>query len=58
MSESKTVHRVPGGLEFVIEEDGSVTFIKLPPEMIDMALALDPNATLACSTETPDKEAN
>ena len=55
MSEEETVHRVPGGLEFIINDDGSVTFITLPPEMIDVARALDPEATLACTIEASEE---
>ena len=37
-----------GELRFIINKDGSVTFTNLPPEMIDIARSLDPDATLAC----------
>jgi len=36
------------GFEFVIEADGSVTFIDFPPEMLDIALALNPDDPLVC----------
>ncbi len=54
MSDKTEVHRVPGGLEFIINEDGSVTFIHIPAEMIDVARALDPDAVLACNVQAED----
>jgi hypothetical protein len=36
------------GFEFIIEADGSVTFIDFPPEMLDVALALNPDDPLVC----------
>jgi hypothetical protein len=39
------------GLEARINEDGSVTFINLPADLIDLALELDPDAVIACSTD-------
>ena len=36
------------GFEFVIEADGSVTFIDFPPELLDVALALNPDDPLVC----------
>ena len=38
------------GLEVRINEDGSVTFINLPADMLDLAFELDPDATIACDT--------
>lgn len=56
--ESDEVHEAPGGLRFRINPDGSVTFLNLPPEMIDVARALDPDAVLACDLpEAEDEEA-
>ena len=54
MSDAPQVHKVPGGLEFIINDDGSVTFIKLPPEMLDVARSLDPDAVIACDVKTGD----
>jgi hypothetical protein len=54
MADDPVIHKAPGGLEFIINEDGSVTFVKLPPEMIDVARALDPDAVLACDIVNPD----
>jgi len=36
------------GFEFVINPDGSVTFIDFPPEMVDIAFALNPDDPLVC----------
>ena len=36
------------GFEFVINPDGSVTFIDFPPEMVDIAYALNPDDPLVC----------
>lgn len=36
------------GLEFTIEADGSVTFIDFPPEMLEIAMALNPDDPLVC----------
>ena len=36
------------GFEIVIGPDGSVTFLDLPPEMLDVASALDPDDPLVC----------
>ena len=36
------------GFDLVIQPDGSVTFIDFPPEMLDVALALNPNDPLVC----------
>ena len=50
--------RPPGkpaeGVEFTINADGSVTFTNLPPELMDIALALNPDATLACDLPGSD----
>jgi hypothetical protein len=54
VTDNKQVPRGQGRLEFIINEDGSVTFIKLPPEMIEVARALDPDATLACDIGTEE----
>ena len=37
------------GFEFIIEADGSVTFVDFPPEMLDIALALNPDDPLVCA---------
>ncbi len=34
--------------EFIINEDGSVTFIDFPAELIDLAYALNPDDPLVC----------
>lgn len=36
------------GFEFVINADGSVTFVDFPPELIDIAYALNPDDPLVC----------
>ena len=36
------------GFEFVINTDGSVTFIDFPPELLDIAYALNPDDPLVC----------
>ena len=36
------------GFEFVINTDGSVTFIDFPPELLDIAHALNPDDPLVC----------
>jgi len=36
------------GFEFVINPDGSVTFIDFPPELLDIAYALNPDDPLVC----------
>lgn len=35
-------------LEFVINPDGTVTFVDFPPELLDIALALNPDDPLVC----------
>jgi hypothetical protein len=34
--------------EFIINEDGSVTFVDFPPELLDIAYALNPDDPLVC----------
>jgi len=34
--------------EFIINEDGSVTFVDFPAELIDLAYALNPDDPLVC----------
>lgn len=48
MSEDSEVPSGIEGLEFVIEADGSVTFIDFPPELLEVALALNPDDPLVC----------
>ena len=36
------------GFEFIINADGSVTFIDFPPELLDIAHALNPDDPLVC----------
>lgn len=36
------------GFEFVINGDGSVTFVDFPPELLDVAYALNPDDPLVC----------
>jgi hypothetical protein len=36
------------GFELTINPDGSVTFIDFPPELIDIAYALNPDDPLVC----------
>lgn len=36
------------GFRFVIEADGSVTFLDFPPELLDIARALNPDDPLVC----------
>ncbi len=40
-----------------INPDGSVSFEDLPPELMDIALALNPDAVLACDAEGPEEPA-
>lgn len=35
-------------LEFIINADGSVTFVDFPPELFDIAYALNPDDPLVC----------
>ncbi len=37
-----------GPLELIIHDDGSVTFVDLPPELLDIAHALNPDDPLVC----------
>ena len=37
-----------GALELIIHDDGSVTFVDLPPELLDVAHALNPDDPLVC----------
>ena len=46
--------KLPPGVSFTINEDGSVTFDGLGPELMDLAFALDPDATVAC--DLPEQE--
>lgn len=39
------------GFEFVINADGSVTFIDFPPELLDIAMALNPDDPLVCERQ-------
>lgn len=48
MSEDAPTPEGLEGFEFVIEADGSVTFIDFPPELLDVALALNPDDPLVC----------
>ncbi|PIE19152.1 MAG: hypothetical protein CSA66_02970 [Proteobacteria bacterium] len=34
--------------DFIIQEDGSVTFVDFPPELLDIAYALNPDDPLVC----------
>ncbi|MCB9731511.1 MAG: hypothetical protein H6745_02620 [Deltaproteobacteria bacterium] len=36
------------GFEFIINADGSVTFVDFPPELLDVAYALNPDDPLVC----------
>lgn len=36
------------GFEFHINPDGSVTFVDFPPELLDIAYALNPDDPLVC----------
>jgi hypothetical protein len=47
--------------EFIINEDGSVTFVDFPAELLDLAYALNPDDPLVCerraqAATTPDEE--
>lgn len=35
-------------LEFIINADGSVTFVDFPPELMDIAFALNPDDPIVC----------
>ncbi len=39
------------GFEFVIGADGTVTFIDFPPELLDIAIALNPDDPLVCERQ-------
>ena len=42
-------------LNIEIDPDGRVVFTDLPPDLIDVVLALDPDAVIACSADNaPD----
>ncbi len=45
----------PPPISVRINPDGSVTFENLPPELLELAQSLDPDALLACEaiTEAP-----
>ena len=44
------------GFELLIGEDGTVTFIDFPPEMLEIARALNPDDPLVCErTELLEK---
>ena len=36
------------GFEFIINPDGSVTFVDFPPEMLEIAYALNPDDPVVC----------
>ena len=36
------------GFELVIKPDGTVTFIDFPPELLEVAMALNPDDPLVC----------
>ena len=57
MSETLETPEGLEGFEFVIEADGSVTFIDFPPELLDVALALNPDDPLVCERVTLLKDA-
>ena len=38
-------------LNIEIDPDGRVVFTDLPPDLVDVVLALDPDAVIACSTD-------
>ncbi|MEC9073129.1 MAG: hypothetical protein VX938_12135 [Myxococcota bacterium] len=40
--------KLPEGFELLIGEDGTVTFIDFPPEMLEIAQALNPDDPLVC----------
>ena len=52
--EERTPGKPAEGVEFTINADGSVTFTNLPPELMDIALALNPDAELACDLPESD----
>ena len=57
MSDTETTPSEPADaseIDFVINPDGSVTFRRLPPELLDLARALDPDAVLACDIPGED----
>lgn len=55
MSDETPKKQLPADFKFVINEDGSVTFENLPPELMHLALALNPDSVLACDVpeDTP-----
>ncbi len=40
------------GFELIIDADGSVTFIDFPPELLELAIALNPDDPLVCARRT------
>ncbi len=36
------------GFDLIIKPDGTVTFVDFPPELLDIALALNPDDPLVC----------
>ena len=48
MSDTAPPKPLPPGFSFRINEDGSVTFDGLPPDLLDVVLALDDEAALVC----------
>jgi hypothetical protein len=41
-----------GGIDILIGDDGEVIFTDLPPELLEIALELDPDSDLACRRPT------
>ena len=46
------------GFEMVINPDGTVTFVDFPPELLDIALALNPDDPLVCERMDARRQAN
>ncbi len=45
----------PSEVSVFVDKDGSITFSDLPADLAEIALLLDPDATLACEVP-PDKQ--
>ena len=54
MAENTPLKQLPPGVEFRINDDGSVTFINVPEELMDLVHALNPDAMPTC--ELPKRD--
>ena len=56
MEEKPEKKQLPAGVEFRINDDGSVTFINLPDDLIDLVHELNPDAKIACDLPETNKQ--